>query len=87
MAGKAQVVADQPHERVFERVAAVDVAKKDGVVCTRLPNAAGERHARYWTVTATAGEVLELAGQLAVAGIEKVTLESTSVIWGSNRIS
>ena len=41
MAGKAQVVADQPHERVFEQVAAVDVAKKDGVVCTRLPNAAG----------------------------------------------
>ena len=81
MAGKAQVVADQPHERVFERVAAVDVAKKDGVVCTRLPNAAGERHARYWTVTATAGEVLELAGQLAVAGIEKVTLESTSDYW------
>jgi transposase len=81
VAGRPQVVADEPRERVFERVAAVDVAKKDGVVCTRLPDPAGRRSARYWTVTATAGEVSELAGQLVSAGIEKVTLESTSDYW------
>ena len=79
--GKPQVVPDDEHERVSERVAAVDVAKKDGMVCTRLPNAAGPRHARYWTVTATVGEVLALAAQLVVLGIEKVTLESTSDYW------
>jgi transposase len=79
--GKPQVVADEPHERVFERVAAVDVAKKDGVVCTRLPGASGRRLSRYWRVTATVGEVTALAAELAGAGIEKVTLESTSDYW------
>ena len=43
MAGRAQVVADEPHVRVFERVAAVDVAKKDGVVCTRLPGSSDRK--------------------------------------------
>jgi transposase len=81
VAGRPQVVADEPHERVFERVAAVDVAKKDGVVCTRLPDSAGRRVSRYWTVTATAGEVTELAAGLVSEGIEKVTLESTSDYW------
>jgi transposase len=80
VAGRAQVVADEPHERVFERVAAVDVAKKNGVVCTRLPGRSGQL-ARYWTVTATAGEVAELAGQLVSAGVEMVTLEPASDYW------
>ncbi len=83
MAGRRQagVVADEPRERVFERVAAVDVAKKDGVVCARLPGASGQRLSRFWTVTATAGAVSELAGQLAELGVQKVTLESTSDYW------
>jgi hypothetical protein len=36
--GRPQVIDDQEHERVYERVAAVDVAKKDGMVCMRLPH-------------------------------------------------
>jgi hypothetical protein len=32
---KPQVIEDQEHERVFDRVAAVDVAKASGMVCTR----------------------------------------------------
>ena len=79
--GKPQVVADQEHERVHERVAAVDVAKKSGVVCTRMPDSAGRRLSRYWTVTATVSEVSALAAELVSAGIEKVTLESTSDYW------
>ena len=39
--GKPQVSGDQEHERVFERVAAVDVAKASGVVCLRLPHPVG----------------------------------------------
>ena len=35
---KPQVIEDQAHERVFQRVAAVDVAKASGMVCTRMPN-------------------------------------------------
>jgi len=81
VAGRVQVVPDEPHERVFGRVAAVDVAKKSGVVCTRLPDSAGRQVARWWAVTATVSEVSGLAAELAGAGIEKVTLESTSDYW------
>ena len=33
-----QEVEDEEYERVWERVAAVDVAKASGVVCTRVPD-------------------------------------------------
>ncbi len=35
---KPQVLDDEEHERVRKRVAAVDVAKDTGMVCTRLPH-------------------------------------------------
>jgi hypothetical protein len=34
---RPQVIDDQEHERVHERVAAIDVAKDTGMVCTRTP--------------------------------------------------
>ena len=33
-----EVVEDEEHERAWERVAAVDVAKASGVVCPRVPD-------------------------------------------------
>ena len=46
---------DEEHERVWERVAAVDVAKASGVVCTRVPDEdrPGRRKTHVWTVQAT----------------------------------
>jgi hypothetical protein len=39
---KPQVVPDEDHEVIYERVAAVDVAKASGVVCMRTrPGRAG----------------------------------------------
>jgi len=35
---KPQVIDDEEHERVYERVAAVDVAKDSGMACTRTPH-------------------------------------------------
>ena len=32
------VIDDEEHERVYDRVAAVDVAKDAGLVCTRKPH-------------------------------------------------
>jgi hypothetical protein len=32
-----QEIDDEEHEQVLERVAAVDVAKASGMVCTRVP--------------------------------------------------
>jgi transposase len=80
---KPQVIDDPVHQRVHERVAAIDVAKRDGMVCLRVPHPSvpGQRRAMFWTVTATLSQVRGLAAQLAAEGVEKVTLESTSDYW------
>ena len=80
---RPQVIDDQVHERVHDRVAAVDVAKDSGMVCTRAPHPSrpGARQATVWTVRARMGAVRQLGGQLKADGIEIVTLESTSDYW------
>ncbi|HEY2279505.1 MAG TPA: transposase, partial [Streptosporangiaceae bacterium] len=80
---RPQVIDDQEHERVHERVAAIDVAKDTGMVCTRTPHPArpGARRATVWTVKARMGAVRALGRQLHKDGIEVVTLESTSDYW------
>jgi transposase len=78
-----QEVRDEEYERVWERVAAVDVAKASGVVCTRVPDEErpGRRRTHVWTVTATMNAVTELGDHLRGQGIQIVTLESTSDYW------
>ena len=78
-----QLIDDQDHERVFGKVAAIDVAKASGMVCVRAPHPSrpGARRSTVWTVPATMGAVQALAAQLAGLGVEKVTLESTSDYW------
>jgi transposase len=79
---KPQVIEDDEHQRVYERVAAVDVAKASGMVCTRLPGTGGRpRASRVWEVTATMAGVTGLGRQLVKAGIQMVTLEATSDYW------
>jgi transposase len=80
---KPQVIDDEEHERVHERVAAIDVAKDSGVVCTRLPHPSrpGAQRSTVWTVKARMGAVRQLGRQLMRDGIEIVTLESTSDYW------
>ena len=77
-----QVEVDE-HEEIVGRVAAIDVAKASGMVCTRVPHAtkAGKRLTRVWQVGSTTNQVLELAEQLASEGIERVVVESTSDYW------
>jgi transposase len=78
-----QEVEDEGYEQLLERVAAVDVAKASGMVCTRVPREGqpGKRRTRVWQVDATTNAILELADHLVAEGIEKVTLESTSDYW------
>jgi len=78
-----QEVEDEEYERAWERVAAIDVAKASGVVCTRVPDEdrPGRRKMHVWTVTATMGAVTELGDHLRCEGIQVVTLESTSDYW------
>ena len=80
---RPQVIDDEERERVYEKVAAVDVAKDSGMVCTRLPHPSrpGARQSTVWTVQARMGAIRTLGRQLARGGIEMVTLESTSDYW------
>ena len=78
-----QEIQDEEYEQVVGRVAAVDVAKASGMVCTRVPHPSrpGRRLSRVWEVAATTGAIIGLAEQLVGQGIEKVTVESTSDYW------
>jgi transposase len=80
---RPQVIDDEEDERVHERVAAIDVAKDSGVVCTRAPHPSrpGARQSTVWTVKARMNAIRSLGRQLAGEGIEIVTMESTSDYW------
>jgi len=73
----------EEHEQIVERVAAIDVAKASGMVCTRVPHQTtpGKRITRVWEVAATTNAIIALADQLARQGIERVVVESTSDYW------
>ena len=65
-------------------MAAVDVAKDTGMVCTRLPHPSrpGARQSTVWTVKARKNAIRVLGRRLpARDGIEIVTLEATSDYW------
>jgi hypothetical protein len=84
---KPQVVPDEDHEVIYERVAAVDVAKASGVVCMRTPDSSrpGRFVNRIWdNVPATRARIAELGRELLRCQVQMVTLESTGVIWGAN---
>jgi transposase len=78
-----QEIEDEEYEQVVGRVAAVDVAKASGVVCTRVPHPSrpGRRISTVWEVAATTGAIIQLGEQLVGLGIDKVTVESTADYW------
>jgi transposase len=81
---KPQVIPDEDHEVVYERVAAVDVAKASGVVCLRTPDPQrpGRFVNRIWdNVPATRARIGELGQELLGHRVQMVTLESTSDYW------
>jgi transposase len=73
----------EEHEQIVERVAAIDVAKASGMVCTRVPHQTtpGKRITRVWEVAARTNAIIALADQLTRQGIERVVVESTSDYW------
>ena len=83
MSGEPLEIEAEEQEQIVERVAAIDVAKASGEVCTRVPHAsiAGRRLTEVWTVGATTNAIVALAKQLAQEGIERVVVESTSDYW------
>ena len=79
---KPQVIEDEEHQRVFERVAAIDVAKASGMVCVRLPGRDGRpRASKVWEVPAVTSAVTGLGRRLLSDRVQMVTLEATSDYW------
>ena len=83
---KPQVIEDEEHQRVFERVAAIDVAKASGMVCVRLPGRDGRpRASKVWEVQAMTSAISDLGRRLLSNRVQMVTLEATGVISGSDK--
>jgi transposase len=81
MRGVPEEIPDAESEQILARVCAIDVAKESGMVCTRIAGPSGRRASRVWQVAATTNAVSDLAADLVAAGVEKVTVESTSDYW------
>jgi len=80
MAGVPEEIDAEELDQLVARVAAIDVAKASGKVCTRVPHdtVPGRRVTRVWDVPATTNAIVELSDHLACQGIERVVVESTS---------
>jgi transposase len=77
---EVEVDEDEP---IVERVAAVDVAKASGMVCTRMPHESvpGKRVTKVWQVGSTTRALVELGDHLRCQGVQRVVVESTSDYW------
>src|SRR5674476_358929 len=82
-ANNKQVHVDSMDEEIVARVAAIDVAKDSGMVCTRVPypSQPGRRTTTVWSVSARTSAIIELAARLAEEHVERVVLEATSDYW------
>ena len=76
MAQDGETVEVEEPEELVARVAAIDVAKASGMVCTRVPHPAkpGQRATKVWQVPATTNAIIGLAEQLAGQGIQRVVV-------------
>ena len=79
-------VEDEP--LFCERVAGIDIGKKMIMVTIRVPSEArkGGRQQETREFGTTRKELLALADWLRCWQAERVGMESTSVIWGSNQV-
>ena len=83
MTSQPEQVEDEEHEQNVERVAAIDVAKASGKICTRVPHPStpGRRITTVWDMAATTTAILDLVQQLTAQDIERVVLEWTGDYW------
>jgi transposase len=83
VSGEAERLESEDDEQIVERVAAIDVGKASGQVCTRAPHPSipGRRATKTWNVQASTNAISALAEQLAAGEVERVVVESTSDYW------
>jgi len=68
-------------ERLFDRVAGLDVHKQTVAVCVRTPGPRGAREQQIRVFGTTTVEVLALRDWLQAHGVTHVAMESTGVCW------
>ena len=70
-------------EEIIERVAALDIAKAEVVVCVRVPgsNPSGRRAQEIATYSTMTRSLLRLADRLHELGVTRVVMEATSDYW------
>jgi transposase len=68
-------------ELMFERVAALDLAKASLTACVRTPGPRGGRRSTVRTFSTTVGGLLILKDWLVAEAVEMVSMESTGVYW------
>jgi transposase len=80
---QAEVLELEQHVEYVTRVAAIDIAKASGMVCTRLPAGTNpaRRAQRTWAVPATTGDIIALGDHLACQSVELVVMEATGDYW------
>jgi transposase len=78
-----QVHVDSMDEEIVARVAAIDVAKDSGMVCTRVPHPSqpGRRTTTVWGMSARTSSIIAVADRLGEEHVERVVLEATSDCW------
>lgn len=83
MQREPEQIHDAEHEVRLDRVAAIDVAKASGKVCTRLPHEStpGRRVTLVWDVDSTTNAICALAQRLVADRVERIVLESTGDYW------
>jgi transposase len=73
----------QDREEIIQRVAALDIGKKDLVCCVRVPHEgrAGRRLQEVETYPTMTGSLLRMADRLRCLGVTRVVMEATSDYW------
>ncbi|MGP9502773.1 IS110 family transposase [Specibacter sp. AOP5-B1-6] len=72
----------ETNDVIYQRVAGMDVSKRDVKVCIRVPSVQSNRyHSEVTTWGATVPEIMELKEFLEAAELELVVMESTSDYW------
>jgi len=68
-------------QEIIQRVAALDIGKKELVCCVRVPGKAGKRLQEVQTYPTMTRSLLQLADRLAELGVTRVVMEATSDYW------
>lgn len=67
---------------VTERVAGIDISKRDAKVCVRVPSTrAGQYRKTTTTYGSMTGEIERLGDDLVAAGVQLVVMEATGTYW------